>query len=275
MNKLIPFSIGALFCVMAAHGQERRPPDYGNPVHFARALEQATAPAPAQVPVPTILLYERHGHVVPNRQGCNHTGGGNIDVAQPTPDVVIVTMSGVAVAAAHPTKDSVASMQFQLDQCLELAGPPRCKLTMEARVIGLLRSHAAKCSCLKGNCGTAEVSMAHAALACDPAEIVAVSLEPHSVCCGENLSINDHTGPVTVVVSPGKYVLHQTFCIQAAHSRTVLPCKAASAEFAPDPALDPLWISYWEPFHGAIKKDFGFQVLLRIAPDATVTGGRP
>ena len=44
-------------------------------------------------------------------------------------------------------------------------------------------------------------------------------------------------------------------------------CKAASAEFAPDPALDPLWISYWEPFHGAIKKDFGFQVTVRVVPE--------
>jgi len=44
------------------------------------------------------------------------------------------------------------------------------------------------------------------------------------------------------------------------------PCKAASAEFAPEQALDPLWISYWEPFHGAAKKDFGFQITLKVAP---------
>jgi hypothetical protein len=36
---------------------------------------------------------------------------------------------------------------------------------------------------------------------------------------------------------------------------------------APDPALDPLWISYWEPFRGAGKKDFGLQITLRVAPD--------
>ena len=134
-------------------------------------------------------------------------------------------------------------------------------------MIGLLRSHAAKCSCIKNNCGTAEVSMAHAALACDPAEIVAVSLEPHSVCCGENLSINDHFGPMTVPITAGKYVLHQSLAVAAEHPRNLAPCKAASAEFAPDPALDPLWISYWEPFHGAAKKDFGFQLTLKVAPE--------
>ena len=54
---------------------------------------------------------------------------------------------------------------------------------------------------------------------------------------------------------------------KAAHPKKVLPCKAASAEFAPDPALDPLWISYWEPFHGAQKKDFGFQVTVKVAAE--------
>ena len=57
----------------------------------------------------------------------------------------------------------------------------------------------------------------------------------------------------------------KTFTI-AARSDCAL-FKRPSAEFAPDPALDPLWISYWEPFHGAIKKDFGFQITLRVAPD--------
>ena len=86
----------------------------------------------------------------------------------------------------------------------------------------------------------------------------------HSVAGGENLSINCRGGPCTVPVLPGKYTLHQTFRVSASHPKSLLPCKAASAEFAPDPALDPLWISYWEPFHGAVKKDFGFQVTIRV-----------
>ena len=55
----------------------------------------------AQAPSPqvSITLGSRHGHVTPSRQGFTHTGGGNIDVAQPTPDTVIVTMTGVAVAS--------------------------------------------------------------------------------------------------------------------------------------------------------------------------------
>ena len=33
----------------------------------------------------------------------------------------------------------------------------------------------------------------------------------------------------------------------------------------PDPALDPLWISAWEPFKGAQKKEFGFQVTVKVS----------
>src|SRR5437879_6465009 len=84
---------------------------------------------------------------------------------------------------------------------------------------------------------------------------------------GGNLTINDRRGPLTASVGAGDYRLRQTFAVTASHPRSAKLCKAASAEFAPDPALDPLWISYWEPFHGAAKKDFGFQVILKVAPE--------
>jgi hypothetical protein len=234
-------------------------------------------PAPAAGgPAITITLHDRHGHVTPVRQGCCHTGGGNIDVAQPTPDTVIVTMTGATVAGGHPTKDSVASLEFDLEQCLDVsvADPKssRLKVVMEARAIGLLRSHAS-CLPVRRGCGTAEMSAAHAALSADTVQLVEIGLTPHSVAGGENLSINDRVGTVEGPIVPGKYVFHQTFRIEAAHPRAVLPCKAASAEFAPDPALDPLWISYWEPFHGAIKKDLGFQVVLKVVPDDTPASG--
>src|SRR6185369_1738716 len=99
-------------------------------------------------------------------------------------------------------------------------------------------------------------------------DIVSVHMPAHAVSGGENLSINDREGPRAVLVEAGSFTLHQVFAVTAAHPRSLRPCKAASAEFAPDPALDPLWISYWEPFHGAAKKDFGFQVSLKVSPDS-------
>jgi hypothetical protein len=227
------------------------------------ALSPQPAAAQAEKPAsPTLILYERHGHVTPQRYGFQHTGAGNIDIAQPTPDVLIITMTGVAVAGPHPCKDSLAAMDFDLKQAFEIAAPKEVKglkLKAEARVIGLLRSpHWSK--------GVAEESDACATITCGPVALVTVCAPPHSVSGGENLSINDHDGPVVVPVMPGKYQLHATFHISASSPRGLCG-KAVSAEFAPDPALDPLWISYWEPFHGANKKDFGFQVVVRVAAD--------
>src|SRR5580704_6105178 len=101
----------------------------------------AEPPAPAV----TIDLGSRQAQGVPTRQGFSHTGGGNIDVQQPSPDTLVITMTGVAVAGAHPCKDSLAALAFDLCQEFEVsAAKPevkKAKLTIEARVIGLLRSH--------------------------------------------------------------------------------------------------------------------------------------
>ena len=94
----------------------------------------APAPAPAPPP-PTITLYERHGHVTPAKGKCTHTGGGLIDVAQPSPDTVVITMSGLVVANA--------AMRFDLEQCFEVSFDDpkvkRAKMTLEGRVTGVLR----------------------------------------------------------------------------------------------------------------------------------------
>jgi hypothetical protein len=219
------------------------------------------AQPPAPGPQVVIGLKNRHGHAVPHRSGCTHTGGGNIIVDQPKDDLVIVTMAGVAVAGPHP-HGSAASMDFDLDQCFEITFVneklKKAKLTLDATVIGLLRGDK------HGGC--AEVSHGVAAVSAGGTAITSIALEPHQACGCENLAINDHVGPITVPVLAGDYNLNQQFRIAASHSRGLFG-KAASAEFAPDPALDPLWISYWEPFHGAAKKDFGFKVVIKVEPD--------
>ncbi|MFL5331052.1 MAG: hypothetical protein ACJ8C4_19345 [Gemmataceae bacterium] len=219
-------------------------------------------------PPVTISLSARHGHVVPAKQGFCHTGGGNIDVVQPGPDVVIITMSGVAVAGGHPCKDSIAAMNFELEQCFDVAfanpSMTKAKLTLEGRVVGALRSH-------KNGGGSAQEGPGLATIVCGNNAISTLATDPHSVSCGNSLSVNCRTAPVSIVVTGGRATLHQSWNVSANNPQSILPCKAASAEFAPDPALDPLWISYWEPFHGAIKKDFGFQVIMKVEPDNTPT----
>lgn len=220
---------------------------------------------PASTPAVSITLGTRQATATPERQGFTHTGGGNIDVAQPGSDALVVTLTGVAVAGAHPCKNSSARLTFNLSQEFEISfdkpDVKSAKLTLEGRMIGLLRCHA------KGD-GAAEFCSPTVAITQERGkQLIAVGLPARSVAGGENLSINDHIGPMTVPITAGKYVLHQSFALAAEHPRNLAPCKAASAEFAPDPALDPLWISYWEPFHGANKKDFGFQIILKVSPD--------
>ncbi len=245
---------GVLLPVPVLAGQQTKVPP-GPPVTITVQPAQPAAP-----PV-SITLGSRHGHGTPLRVGFTHTGGGNTDVQQPTPDVLVLTMAGVAVAGGHPCKNSVAELNFDLVQSLEVSFDKpevkRAKLVIEGRVSGLLRSHR------KG-----EAHESGSAILSGHAGAVAhLEMPGHSVGCNENLSINDREGPVSIPIVPGMYVLHQVFNVGASHPCAVLPYKAASAEFAPDPALDPLWISYWEPFHGAVKKDFGFQITIRVVDD--------
>src|SRR5437762_11025739 len=110
---------------------------------FSTCLLGITVPLrAADPPAVTIDLGSRHAEGRPTREGFSHTGGGNIDVQQPSPDTLVITMTGVAVAGGHPCKESLAALSFDLSQDFEIsfAKPTmkKAKLTLEARVSGLL-----------------------------------------------------------------------------------------------------------------------------------------
>jgi hypothetical protein len=226
--------------------------------------EAAKQEAPKQEPVKVgFVLKDRHGHAVPTRN-CTTTrsGGGNVEVAQPREDTLVFTMTGVVTAGPHPCKEASALMDFDLNQQLVIAfADPtvkKAKLMVEGHLVGLLRGDA--------HGGGASVGPGEVVLKGCNGPAVLLAVEGHSVGGDDNLAVNDHKGPVSVPVVPGEYHLLQAFHISAAHARSICG-KAASSEFAPDPALDPTWISVTEPFRGARKKDFGFRVILRVEPD--------
>lgn len=261
-NRIALLVAGVALIPTVALAREEKSVAPGTPVNII------VKPAEAAAPPVSITLGSRHGHVTPQRCGCTHTGGGNVDVQQPSSDTIVVTMTGLAVAYCTP-KGSSASMFADLDQCFEITfdNPKvkKAKLTMEGRVIGVLRSHC--------KCGSAEYSDACATIAAGPAAILNIVVPPHAVGGGENLSVNDREGPCSVAVLPGKFKLHQTFRITASACKSLIG-KAPSAEFAPD-ALDPLWISYKEPFRGVAKKDFGFQVTIKVSDDTPAEEEKP
>ena len=178
------------------------------------------AQTPTTAPSAKLNLFARQAKATPERVGFTHTGAGNIDVAQPSPDTIVLTMTGVAVAGGHPCKQSLASIIFDLEQCFEVAYDPKAvknvRLTLEGRLIGLLRSHT------KGG-GTAEVSCSHATVTAGGSALLDVTVPGHAVTCGENLSINDRVGPESVAIGQGKYTLHQKFHVSASHPKALLP----------------------------------------------------
>jgi hypothetical protein len=121
-------------------------------------------------------------------------------------------------------------------------------------------------SACKGG-GTAQEGPGCATVGTGGVSLVRVCVPERAVAGGEKLSINDHDGPYEVPITPGKSALHQTFTVSAAHPRTWCPGRAV-AEFGSDSGLDKLWISSHDPFSGASKKDFGFQVTLKVVEDA-------
>jgi hypothetical protein len=232
---------------------------------LAASLGAAQPPQPAP-PAVQLVLGPGEGTATPYRTCCAHTGGGNVLVTQPAGDTIATSMTGVAVAKSNPLVDGVASYNFELTQDFEVVvSDPRvraAKLLLEARVVGLLRTP--KCCCGSPAVSASASNPAQAVVRCGPRELLALSLPPRSVTSGESLSVYNREGPVCVVVAPGKYTLHEVFGIQAIGSKW--GGKGPSAEFAPDGALDPRWVSSHEPFHGAIKNSFGFQVILKVVP---------
>ena len=221
-------------------------------------------PAPAR-PTVALVVGAGEGSATPVKQRFSGAGGGNIMVAHPAPDTLVVTMTGAVVAAGHPFKATAASYDFELSQCFEvvssapLARP--AKLTIEGRVVGVLRTSCKGC----GSHGSAGISVpAHAAITCGTQTIASLALPPRSASSGQDRSVYNREGPVRVPVMPGKHVLRQVFGIAVSQPPSPGLCKGVSAEFAPDPALDAKWLSYWEPFRGANKKEFGFQVIIKV-----------
>ena len=91
--------------------------------------------------------------------------------------------------------------------------------------------------------------------------------EPSTSSC-EDLSVYNHEGPLTAVVTPGDYMLHKTWGFGTTHP--AFYCQGASAEFAPQPSQSTLpagyWFEHFQPFNGLATRDFGYQVISRSRP---------
>jgi hypothetical protein len=221
-----------------------------------------------------LVLVPGEASAVPYRKGVSFANGGVIDVAQPNPTTLVVTMSGLAATNADLVCQSAAGYHFDLTQCFEVCiNSKRVKsahLTLEGRVIGLLRTNHELYTCgLWKKGGTAATDAAVASIGCGEAELVGITLPSRAISCGDDLSVYNHEGPTCVPVLCGKYTLHETWGFGTTHPPFC--CRGASAEFAPQPQYCPdagaYWFQHFHPFNGLASKDFGYQVTIKLVAD--------
>lgn len=225
------------------------------------AMAQSKSSTP---PKALITLKARDSKVTPVTSGYSATGGGTVLVTQPTPDTILITMSGVVGVGTCACEDSSALLDFVLDQEFEVEfakGTPQSgQIEIEGRVYGLLRTEGGK----KAG-GSAHMTRAFATITCGE-ELASVTLDPQGAACGNGLAVTSVRGPVSAPVVSGCFQLHQQFGIAARQPRCLLPRKA-SADFAPPPTLDQRWISHPDPFREANRTNNGFQVHVRLIQD--------
>ena len=234
----------------------------------AAAIHASDPPAG---PAYQIVLRSRTAEATPSRAKDAQTGGGWIQVEQPEPNTIVVSMNGAAVAGSA-LHDSAASIDFKLEQDLEIipmrAGvrPPR--VGMVGRLIGTLQvTDPGKCG---KSCGTGEQGPAAACLSMGGASVLSVSMKPSSVSCGQESFINYRQGPVEAPAGVGAYCLSGSFHLGVTQGLGVWNRQAAVADFDPAPELDSFWRDILKPFRAVPRKDFGFKIIVRVVEDAPV-----
>jgi hypothetical protein len=245
-------------------------------VSLAALLCPAAVPAADPPPGPAyqIVLRSRHAEATPTRTKDAQTGAGYVLVEQPEPNTIVVTMGGAAVAGSD-CHGSTAGIDFNLEQELEIiptrtgVRPPR--IGMVGRVVGTLQvTEPGKCG---KPCGTAEQGPATASLALGGESLFAVNVQPSSVACGQQLSINYRHGPVESRAVPGPYCLTGSFHIGVSQGKGVWNRQAAVADFDPAPQLDAFWADALKPFRAVPRKEFGFKIIVRVVEDAPTEVG--
>lgn len=227
-------------------------------------------------PAVELVVMPGEASATPLKKGIAYVNGGVIDVAQPNPTTIVVTMTGLTAVNADLLCSSVANYQFDLVQCFKVAVNSKrvqaSHLTLEGRVIGLLRSdHSHHAGCcfhhLCKKCGTAEAMPATAAISCGSQPLVSLTLPARTASDCQDLSIYNHEGPLETMVPAGTFTLHANWGFGVTHP--AFHTRGASAEFAPQPSYVPesYWFSEFRPFNGLATRDFGYQVIIKVVPE--------
>jgi len=228
-------------------------------------LQAADPPAG---PAYQIVLRSRTATTTPNRTRDAQTGGGSIMVEQPEPHTIVVTMGGAAVVGSD-FHGSSAGVTFDLDQDLDIIpvrkGVRAPRIGMVGRVVGTLQvTDPGKCG---KACGSADQGPATATLFGGGTSLLSMSVKPTAVGGGQEMFVNLREGPVESPAAVGSYRLTGSFRIAAVQGKGVWNRQYAVADFDTAPQLDGFWSDALKPFRAVPRRDFGFQLILRVVED--------
>jgi hypothetical protein len=219
-------------------------------------------------PAYQLVLRSRTATTTPTRTHDAQTGGGTIIVEQPEPNTIVVTMTGTA-AVGSAFHGSAAGITFDLQQDLDIIPtrnglrPPR--VGMVGRVVGTLMvtdpGKAGKAI------GTAEQGPAVACLSLGSTNVLSLNVKSVALGSGQESFINHREGPIESPATTGSYRLSGTFSIGVTQGKGVWHRQYAVADFDPAPQLDGLWSDALKPFRAVPRRDFGFQVILRVVEE--------
>jgi hypothetical protein len=225
-----------------------------------RADEKVERVGPAPV---RLKLGQRTAVAEGHTKGLGHNSAPLIEVVQPQPNVVVVTVTGLSVVGGLPCEASAADIAFDLLQAMDIitAVPgQRVKLTMEAQLAGLFRGN-------REGAGAASTSPAEATVAAGGAPLLNAGF-PGQSHSGKDLMLVSLRSPACeAVVLPGEIVLCQKFAINCAHPKKCFHKNVMMAAFGPETGRAPEWVALLDPTREIPKqRDFGFRVLLRADP---------
>lgn len=236
----------------------------------AREPEQEKAePAPRAAAAGLGLVAGQRAATAEGRHGgLGYTSAPVIDVTQPRPDVLVVTMTGAATAAGLPCNESYAEVVFDLSHNFAVvSGPvPRpVRMTVEAQLIGLFRGN-------RDGAGMAEISVpAEACVTVGGTPVATVGFRGRTHTGKDVVLISDRTPPVEAIVLPGEFNLSQKFAIRCSHPKKCFHKNVVMAVFG-NLGKPPEWLGLLDPARDLPRgQDLGFRVAIRVEPGPVLT----
>ena len=208
----------------------------------------------------------RQGGVEPHSRREARADGGLIDVRIPTPNSVVVVMSGTVAANAYLGCRSHAEQTFHLVQELDIASSDpavkQVELTVESSMAGYLRGR------YKGSAGTVRLaSMSLRPVSWDGTPLQ-IGHQPIMIEGTQGQLVNIHLPHLEGPPMPlGRYLLVADFSIYAEASGL---CDGhAVVDFSPSTALPDNWVRARDAFQGVDKSGFGFAIVVSASPVST------